>query len=140
MSPHSFTHAEYLAHLQNHVLAASRCQNCGELYLPPRPLCRRCFAQDMRWEELSGRGELVAFTVVHIVPSAMLEAGYDQDRPYVSGLVRLEEGPTISALITGVDAHHPETIRVGSQVRVVFPRGDQDPGPAPLVFEVVSES
>jgi uncharacterized OB-fold protein len=34
-------------------------------------------------------------------------------------VVRLAEGPSISGQIVGVDAAHPETIRVGMPVRMV---------------------
>ena len=67
---------------------------------------RRC-----DWEELGGRGKLVAFTTIHIAPTAMIEAGYSRDNPYCTGIVRLAEGPAISAQILGVDPTKPEADR-----------------------------
>ena len=52
-----------------------------------------------------GGRELEAFTAVHIGLTAMIEAGYDRFNPYCSGIVKLAEGPSISAQILGVD--HP---------------------------------
>ena len=38
----------------------------------------------------------------------MIEQGYGRDKPYVSGVVELDEGVKISARIIGVDATKPE--------------------------------
>ena len=74
----------------------------------------------MEWTETTGAGKLSAFTAIAIVPTEMIEAGYGRDNPYVSGIVTLEEGPSISARITGVDARAPENIKVGTPVTVEF--------------------
>ena len=74
----------------------------------------------MAWEEMGGDGKLVAFTTVHIGLTAMQEAGYSRDKPYCSGIVRLKEGPAVSAQILGVDATRPESISIGTPVRVTF--------------------
>ena len=71
----------------------SRCQSCGALHLPPRALCPACYGDEMEWEQISGKGKLVAFTTVHIAPTAMIEAGYGRENPYCAGIVQLDEGP-----------------------------------------------
>ena len=70
--------------------------------------------------EMSGKGELVAFTTVHIAPTAMIEAGYGRKNPYCTGIVQLDEGPAISAQILGVDAARPQEIEIGMPLRVTF--------------------
>ena len=60
---------------------------------------------------MSGEGKLLAFTTVHIAPTAMIEAGYDRKNPYCTGIVQLDEGPAISAQILGVDPTKPERDR-----------------------------
>jgi uncharacterized OB-fold protein len=86
MAEQEFTHTAFQAHLDRHKLMGARCQSCGALYLPPRPMCTACYSQDMLWEELSGNGELIAFTTVHIAPTAMIAAGYGRNKPYCSGV------------------------------------------------------
>lgn len=135
-----FTAHSFYGFLRDGQLMGSRCETCGALYLPPRPVCRACHGDGMAWEEMSGRGELVAFTTVHIAPTAMLEAGYGRDNPYCSGIVRLEEGVSISAQILGVDAGQPHEISIGLPVEVAFvePAEDAD-WPARLAFQPVAE-
>jgi uncharacterized OB-fold protein len=91
----------------------------------------------MEWVELSGDGTLEAFTAVHIGPTAMVAAGYDRFHPYCSGIVKLAEGPSISAQILGVDASHPETITIGTPLHAQFiQRGDGDNPRTYLAFAV----
>jgi hypothetical protein len=90
------------------------------------------------WEQISGKGRLVAFTTVHIAPTAMIEAGYGRKNPYCTGIVQLDEGPSISAQITGVDPAKPEGIEVGMAVQVAFvQRGVGEEEKAYLAFEKV---
>jgi len=113
MSDRPFTAAAFDQFLSEGKLMASRCTSCGAVHLPPRAICPTCFGESLTWIETTGRGALAAYTAIAIGPAAMQTAGYTRENPYVSGLVTLEEGPTISALILGVDARHPESIRIG---------------------------
>lgn len=108
----SFTAESFKQFLQYKQLMASRCTNCGELYLPPRAICPECHSDQMRWEALSGKGRLAAFTAVHIAPSFMTELGYGRGNPYIAGIVELEEGVNISARILNLDPSKPENIQL----------------------------
>ncbi|HEY53923.1 MAG TPA: Zn-ribbon domain-containing OB-fold protein [Caldilineae bacterium] len=136
MSEHRFTHTLFQQHLDEQKLPGSRCRNCGELYLPPRPLCPNCHSGDMSAEMLGGQGRLIAFTAIHIAPTVMLEAGYSVKNPYFAGIVQLAEGPAISAQIIGVDATQPQNIKIGSQVQVAFIERSGSEHRA-LAFEVI---
>lgn len=98
----------------------SKCQRCGAVYVPPRPLCPACHSEEMEWIEMGGEGKLVAYTTVHIGPKLMIEEGYDRSNPYCTGIVELVEGPRISARILGVDAHDPQGIEIGTPLTVEF--------------------
>lgn len=107
-----FTATAFNAFLAEHKLMGSRCKDCEKIYLPPRPLCPETYSTDMEWVELSGKGKLVGFTSISIGPAFMQQSGFDRNNPYVTGVVELEEGVRISALIVGVDAKktgdHPD--------------------------------
>jgi uncharacterized OB-fold protein len=120
MPSNDFTSAAFNTHLAEHKLMGSTCTSCGTQYLPPRPLCTACYGEEMAWVEMEGVGELIAFTTIHIAPTAMLEAGYSREKPYCAGVVRLANGLAISAQIVGVDATKPETIKVGVPVKVDY--------------------
>ncbi|MGD9093781.1 MAG: Zn-ribbon domain-containing OB-fold protein [Anaerolineales bacterium] len=138
MSENDFSNAAFQNYLSEHKLMGVRCQSCQALFLPPRPVCADCFSVDMSWEEISQEGELAAFTVIHIAPTAMIEAGYGRDNPYCSGIVKLLDGPSISAQILGVDISHPETIRIGTPLKAEFlERQDGEQIKTFLAFQVV---
>jgi uncharacterized protein len=110
MEQKEFTAASFYDYLAGHKLMGSRCTCGGEVYLPPRAFCPHCTKQGMEWVEYSGKGKLISFTVVYIGPTAMVNAGFDRKHPYCVGIVELEEGPRISAMITNLDPLHPTTL------------------------------
>lgn len=106
--------------LNEERLMGSRCKKCGSIYLPPRPICIKCYSSDMEWVEMKGKGKLAAFTCIHVGPPWMIEQGYDRNHPYCSGVVELEEGVKIDARIEEVDANKPETISIGLPLTVTY--------------------
>jgi uncharacterized protein len=120
MTENPFTAAAFNKYLGEHKLMGTRARATGQMFVPPRPIDPGTHSDEMDWVELSGKGRLVAFTIVNVGPSAMIAAGYDRKNPYCVGIVQLDEGPKISAQILGVDVAHPEKIRIGTTLRVAF--------------------
>ncbi|MBM3130206.1 MAG: Zn-ribbon domain-containing OB-fold protein [Chloroflexi bacterium] len=136
MSDNEFTNATYTKFLNEHKLMGTRSRADGRVYLPPRPIAPETQNAEMEWVELSGRGKLVAFTIVYVGTSAMIAAGYDRKNPYCVGVVELAEGPKISAQILGVDVLHPEQIKIGMPLQAKFvARGEGDAKKTFLAFE-----
>ncbi len=114
---------------------AARCTNCGEVYLPPRPLCPGCYQAEMEWVELSGAGRLEGFTIIYVGLPGMNTHGYSRQNPYCSGVVRLPEGPALTAQILSGSGTALNDIRVGAPLHAVFVNhGDSDQ--VVLAFEV----
>ncbi len=59
----------------------------------------------------SGAGEVYSFTVIYEAPS-----GFEQFVPYVIALIKLEEGPMVTAQITDTDL---DNIYIGMPVEMV---------------------
>ena len=115
-----FSAAAFNQYLAEQKLMGSQCQECGTLYLPPRAICPNCHSDRLEWTEFAGNGTLAAFTSVFIGPTFMNQAGFSRKNPYLSGVVTLEEGPSISARILELDALHPETIQIGTPMEATF--------------------
>ena len=111
----SFSVKSFYDFLVKRKLMGSRCSKCNTLFVPPRPLCPRCGSVKLSWVELSGKGKLATFTVVHVGPAELAS-----ETPYVVGVVELDEGPKVSSRITGVDANKPESIRIMIPMAVDF--------------------
>jgi uncharacterized OB-fold protein len=131
-----YTH-QFSKHLAERQLIGSRCKQCGRVFLPPRIWCPDCQQNELEAYRFSGKGKLVAFTVVYVAPTAMLAAGYDRKNPYCVGVVELEEGERIPAQIFGVDVQKPESIRIGTPLQALFvERGEGEHKKTILGFEV----
>jgi hypothetical protein len=136
MADREFTGTAFYEFVAEEKLMGARCRSCGALHVPPRALCPACFGGELDWEEMSGRGRLVAFTTVHIAPTAMIEAGYGRKNPYCAGIVQLAEGPAVSAQILGVDPARPAEIEIGTPLHVAFvQRGEGEQARTYLAFE-----
>ncbi len=100
-------------------LVGTRCENCGEVYFPPRVVCPKCRREgEMKEVELSGRGEIYTYSVVRVPPE-----GFEGKAPYVVAIVKLEEGPLVTGMIVDCD---PGEIDIGTPVEATFRRVSED--------------
>jgi uncharacterized OB-fold protein len=120
-----FTAAAFNQFLAEKKLMAVQCPQCDATYTPPRAICPRCYSGELIWKRVSGKGNLVAFTSIHIAPTFMIAQGYDRDKPYLTGIIELEEGPKISARLLGFDALKPDQIQIGTPMSVDFIEYDE---------------
>jgi hypothetical protein len=96
---------------QRYELTGERCEACGTAVFPPRGTCPSCQSGKLTEHEFSGRGEVFSFSNVHVAPQ-----GYDKFSPYLVALIRLAEGPLVTAQLTDVDAGD---VYVGMPVEMV---------------------
>lgn len=75
-------------------LMGTKCLECGYINLPPRPICQACGSKDWEWFQFSGKGKLETYTIIHVPPAKFKDLA-----PYIVGIVRLIEGPSITAII-----------------------------------------
>lgn len=115
-----FTMESYLEYLQSKKLMGSKCRDCGEIYVPSRKLCTKCNSTNLEWIKMSGNGKLAAFSCIGVGATFMTDKGYSLKNPYCFSVIKLDEGPMISGQLIGVDEKHPETIQIGTSVKVKF--------------------
>lgn len=89
------------------------CGDCGRHHFYPRAICPHCHSDNLKFDTVSGRGEVHTFTI------ARRPAGpaFADDVPYVVALIELEEGPRMMSRIQTDD---PEKVRIGAKVEVTF--------------------
>ncbi len=107
-----FTIEQFYKFLQQGKLMAGKCLKCGKIHLPPRPLCNRCFSQEFEWLEVSGKGKLLTYTIIHIAPQQ-----FQALAPYAVGIVQLESGLRIPGMIQGATQ---EQMRIGMDLAIDF--------------------
>ncbi|MFV0383149.1 SDR family NAD(P)-dependent oxidoreductase [Paracoccus sp. (in: a-proteobacteria)] len=78
------------------------CQECGTAQYPARDACCNCLSVDLRWQDVSPRGELLAETMVRSSPNL-----YFRERtPWRAGSVKLDAGPVVICHVHGDVAPH----------------------------------
>ncbi len=96
-------------------------QNCGRTYFPPRDICPYCHRESigkMEKVKLSGNGEILSYSIVHDSSPA-----FKREIPYVMALIKLDEGPSITAQV--VDCN-PDEVDIGRRVHMVFRKIRED--------------
>ncbi len=137
MEGKEFTAASFYRLLDDKKLMGSKCRKCGALFLPPRPLCGQCLGNDMEWFQFSGSGKLISYSVVRVGTTSYEAKGYSRDKPYCWGVVQLDEGPRISAVLLGADLSRPDSIKIGQPLEIVFPDQREEEGERnPVTFRL----
>jgi uncharacterized protein len=94
-------------------LHGARCSRCQEIVFPHLLDCPLCMQPEvMEPYDVRGAGTLVDFVITQRGP-----AGFAV--PYVQGYVKLDDGPTIYSMLTGVEATESGP-KVGERMRMVL--------------------
>ncbi len=99
---------------QRYRLIGEICEKCGARIFPPRDVCPECETVEQREVAFSGRGEVYSYSTVYHPPR-----GFEEFAPYTVALVRLEEGPMVTAQLTDVDT---DQVKIGMPVEMVTRR------------------
>ncbi len=112
MSQEPFTIEQFYKFLTQQKLMAGKCQKCGKLHLPPRPMCDNCYGTDFQWVQVSGKGRLLTYTIINVAPQQ-----FQTLTPYAVGIIELGEGLKIPGIIQGAAQ---EQLRIGMELTLDF--------------------
>ena len=106
---------------QRYNLIANQCGVCNRVYFPPRescPYCRRKSMDKMKTIKLSGKGEIVTYTIIHDAPEQ-----FEGQAPYPIAIIKLDEGPSLTAQIVDCDN---KDVKIGMKVQSTFRKIQED--------------
>ncbi|MBD3407451.1 MAG: nucleic acid-binding protein [Candidatus Lokiarchaeota archaeon] len=106
---------QYKAKITEQKFQAYKCIGCGVVITPPSGTCYGCGSSDMEWIDVSGKGTLVSFTVIHIAPD-----DFADEAPYYVAIIELEEGSRVTCRLDGFDPLKPEEISLGIPVVLTY--------------------
>ena len=93
-------------------LEGTRCKECGEYFYPPRNLCVNCRRLgQIEPYKFKGTGKIITYTVIRTAAE-----GFESQAPYILAIIKLDEGPSLTAQVVG----DPEKVSIGMRVRSVF--------------------
>ena len=89
---------EYWKGFLEHKLVINHCQSCGHWIHEPRPICPRCWSDDVKAEEVSGKGKVQWFSLLYQAPAS---SGREISSPYPAVTIELaeEDGLRIASTI-----------------------------------------
>jgi uncharacterized OB-fold protein len=96
---------------QRYGLVGEVCPHCDNKIFPPRDVCPQCGGEAKTQFAFSGKGEVYSYTTIYEAPS-----GYDASAPYTVALVKLDEGPMITAQLTDIENG---AVEIGMPVEMV---------------------
>jgi uncharacterized OB-fold protein len=96
---------------QRYALVGEICEHCDAKVFPPRDICPECGEEAKTLFQFSGKGEVYSHTMVYDAPQ-----GYEGQAPYPLAMVKLEEGPLITAQLTDMGEKKAE---IGMAVEMV---------------------
>ena len=92
-------------------IMAAKCK-CGNMMLPPKPVCTKCYSTDLTWTPVPHKGNLLTYTVIHVAPKQ-----FEAQTPYHIGIVKLGQGLQLLGMIRGVE---PDQVKIGMELVVDF--------------------
>lgn len=107
-----FTIEQFYQFLSQGKLMAGKCLQCGKLHLPPRPICDNCYGETFEWTEISGKGNLLTYTTIHVAP-----VQFQALSPYTIGIVQMENDLKLPGLISGVSEIQ---LKIGMDLNIDF--------------------
>ena len=109
---------------QRYSLVGEVCPHCDHKIFPPRDICPNCGNEARELYTFSGKGEVYSYTTIYEAPS-----GYEVNAPYTVALVKLDEGPIVTAQLTDIG---DQPLEIGMPVEMVTRKirvaGDPDTG------------
>ena len=103
---------------QRYGLMGEVCPHCDAKIFPPRDICPNCGGEAKTTFTFSGKGEVFSYTTIYEAPT-----GFDESAPYTVALVKLEEGPLVTAQLTDLGS---QPVEIGMPVEMVTRRLRQD--------------
>lgn len=99
----------------NKKIMGAKCPVCNRVYMPPRSVCAICFSNLSQLVEVSPRGTLLTYTVIHYTYTPTYQPA---PVPYAYGIIQLDGADTGLCHILGEVEF--DKIIIGMRVEAVF--------------------
>ena len=111
---------------QRYSLVGEACPHCEFKIFPPRDICPDCGEDARDLFQFSGKGSVYSFTTVSDAPT-----GFEENTPYTIAIVKLEEGPLVTAQLTDLGN---QPVGIGTPIEMVTRRLRSDGDQGMLIY------
>jgi uncharacterized OB-fold protein len=88
-----------------HKLLINCCQSCGYWIHEPRPMCPKCWSDNVKPQEVSGKGKIKWFTLLY---QGSPVPGFDYSNPYPVVVIELAEQEGLRMAATMVNCSNQD--------------------------------
>ena len=103
---------EYEKSINDGIIVGTKCDECNEIFVPPRPICLLCGITLETFEKIETEGKILTWTIIHIAPPTHLEKV-----PYTLAIVELKNGQKLTGILNETNN---ENINFGDKVFASF--------------------
>ena len=103
---------EYEKSINDGIIVGTKCDECNEIFVPPRPICLLCGITMKTFEKIETEGKILTWTIIHIAPPTHLEKV-----PYTLAIVELKNGQKLTGILNETNN---EKINFGDKVFASF--------------------
>ena len=114
--------SDFADRLKQGMIMGTKCKGCGEEYYPPSADCPKCMSSEMEWIELTGKGKLITFTSIYVLPEHFAEhftkapfSRYTLD-PCPVGIIEIENRLRVMGWIPRVSS---KDIKIGMTLKAI---------------------
>ena len=105
-----FTVFSFYQYIAENSLMTTQCNECGTMFLPPKPMCSNCLSLNLEWTKLNSVGKLVSYTIIHIAPKQ-----FQSLIPYAVGIVEFKQGLRLPGMIRDTPF---KGLRIGMKLKI----------------------
>ncbi len=112
-------YTKFFEGLKNKRIIGNKCPECGNIYIPVKTFCDKCFVQPTEWIEAKQRGTVQGFTVTFLKLEGL------PDPPYISAIIKIDNSAvSLIHFLGGIDYKDqeelPSKIHLGMAVEPVW--------------------
>lgn len=109
---------EFWNYISKGEFRLQRCTSCNEFRNPPSSICPNCSSTQYIWDEISGKGEVFTWTILH----KAYHPSFKDKVPYNIAVVKLNEG---IHFLSNIECDLNQ-IKIGMRVKAVLRDVDND--------------
>lgn len=110
MADYKYTYWQYISFGK---LCLQYCPACKQYIFYPREHCPHCLQSGLEWQEVTGKGRVYSYTIVHV--SALPD--FQSKTPYIYALIELAEGIRMPSNLIDCPL---DKVKVGLPVELAF--------------------
>ena len=120
--------SDWRSRITRYRLIGSKCEECGEVFYPPRNTCIKCGSMNLKNIELPRYGRVLSYTIIHNPPRE-----YEYNTPYIVAYIELENGVKVFSQLTDISSNE---VSIGMEVEATLRKLYEYGSDGPIIYGI----